>query len=738
MSFRVLALVTALCASGLANPARAIAVQTQAPALISIANFPQPTNWPTITASTVEGARIGPGVTYERWKLATSDGPLELSVATIDLHNPYVALDVGTHGNGIIGPGERLTSLADRLGAELGINADYFDINDTGTPLGVVIADGRVLHQPDNAATFIVDAHNSVSMGPIAWHATIDSTSNAHLDLSSVNEWSPSVDLAELTPEFGFGNAFGATEMVLVSASLAGTYTVARIDRNLAVLDRLDAGQIGIAAHGSKAQALARDFRAGDSVTITTQSDPSLAAIKLAVGGGPLLLRDGQPVVDPAPPAPEETDVRNPVTGAGVSKDGATLWLVVVDGRAPSRSIGLTRPQLSALFAALGASTAMAFDSGGSSEMVVRQLGDQQTGVANVPSDGRERSIADGLFVMNAAPAGPPTQLVLHPTNPIPVVLVQSKLQIEAHAIDQNDQPVVLAPQSVAFSVEPTSAATIDRNGLLWALRAGPVRVRALIPQSAAELDTFIVSNVDDLQIIGADQAVPTSGQVLLSIAATTKDGIPVEVDPSTVSWSLSSGEGRMLANGTFVADRSAARNVVIARVGGASTSAVVLSGDHAQIFQAVPAPGVTAGQWSYASRPNGLAGGVDASSAPDGSSALRLAYDFSSMQATRAAYAQTSVVLPQQPIALSIDVYGDKNREWLRGGYQNADGNNESVTIARNVDWQGWRTLRVAIPKQAAWPIVWTRFYVVEPSKMAREQGSLWFRNFALIYPGP
>ncbi len=708
------------------------------PAPISIPNFPQPTNWPTITTSTVESARIGPGVMYERWKLATSDGPLELSVATIDLRNPYVAVDVGTHGNGIIGPGERLTSMADRLGAELGINADYFDINDTGTPLGVVITGGRVLHQPNNAATFIVDAHNSVSMGPIAWHTSIDSPSNAHLDLSSVNEWSPSGDLAELTPEFGDGNAFGATEMVLVPASLAGTYTVSRIDRNLAMLDRLDAGQIAIVAHGSKAQTLAGDFRPGDSVTVTTQSDPSLATIKLAVGGGPLLLRDGQPVVDPAPPAPEETDVRNPVTGAGVSKDGGTLWLVVVDGRAPSRSIGLTRPQLSAMFAALGASTAMAFDSGGSSEMVVRDLGDQQTSVANVPSDGRERSIADGLFVMNAAPVGPPTRLVLHPTDPIPVVLVQSNLQVRANAIDANDQPVPLAPHTIGFSVEPTSAATIDRNGLMRALRAGGVRVRALIPQSAAELDTFIVSNVDELQIVGADQPAPTGGQVHLSIAAGTKDGIPIEVDSSMVSWSLSGGDGRMLADGTFVAGRSAARNVVTARVGGASASAVVLSGDHTQMVQAVPAPGSAAGQWSYASRPAGLPGGIDASTAPDGSSALRLAYDFSSTQLTRAAYAQTSLVLPQQPIGLSIDVYGDKNGEWLRGGYQNADGNNESVTIARNVDWQGWRTLRVALPEQVAWPIVWTKFYAVEPNKTAREQGSLWFRNFALVYPGP
>ena len=52
--------------------------------------------------------------------------------------------------------------------------------------------------------------------------------------------------------------------------------------------------------------------------------------------------------------------------------------------------------------------------------MVVRHLGDLTTSVANTPSDGRERAIADALLVLNTAPLGPVARLLVRddaPTN---------------------------------------------------------------------------------------------------------------------------------------------------------------------------------------------------------------------------------------------------------------------------------------------------------------------------------
>jgi hypothetical protein len=735
VSFRIRRLVTALCAAGLFHTQAA--AQAPAPAA-PLATFPQPAAWPLVTSASATRETLGPGVDFERWTLATSAGPLQLSIAIVDLRNPDVSLRVGTHDNAIVGAGERLTSMADRLGAEAGINADYFDINDTGAPLNVVMVDGRVLHQPDLAAALTVAPSGGppLAMGPVTYALSL-SAKNVQLSITHINEWSQSDDIAELTPEFGGTKAFGATEAVLAPTATPGIFSVTNVARDLAQPAGLNTGDIGIVAHGSGADSLAA-LAPGDAVTLTPVTQPPLANAAFAVGGGPMLLLDGQPVTDLAAPAPEETDVRNPVTAAGVSADGSRLWLVVVDGRAPARSIGLTRPQLGSLMAALGASTAMAFDSGGSSEMVVRHLGDLHTSVANAPSDGRERSVADGLFVVNAASPGAPTQLLLGPSRPIPAVLVNSHLQIQAQAIDANDQPVTLAPGAVVYSVDPAAAAIIGADGMLRALKAGPLTVHAAAGSIQGALALTVVPAIEDLNIAGPQIVLPAGGRKALDVVATTREGIPIVVDPGDVTWRVESGAGRVDAGGMFVAGNAVSRTLVSARAGGAVATATILVGEHAVMLQATMPVGPGPGEWSYGSRPAGLPGGVSAANAPDGSAALRLQYDFSTTNVTRAAYAQTSVVVRGQPSGLTIDVYGDGAGEWLRGGYQNADGNDESLTIARHVDWRGWRTIHAVIPPQAGWPITWTRFYAVEPDRASSERGSLWLRNFALIYPGP
>jgi hypothetical protein len=270
------------------------------------------------------------------------------------------------------------------------------------------------------------------------------------------------------------------------------------------------------------------------------------------------------------------------------------------------------------------------------------------------------------------------------------------------------------------------------------ALAPGNIQVTASLGDVQTQAAVKVVAAVNALRIVPAEPTVAASGSVQLSVVATSSDGQNVAVDPQAVRWNSQGNGGRVVSGGLFSAGPRPARTVVSASVGGVTNSVTVLSGDHAVMFSSVPHPGASPGSYHYAASPAELPGGVDDMAAPDGAASLRLAYDFSTSQATRAAYAQTDTPLPGKPTALSIDVFGDGNGAWLRGGYRNADGNNESLTIARHVDWRGWKTLRADIPDQSAWPITWTRFYVIERAKGAREQGSIWFRNFSLIYPGP
>jgi exopolysaccharide biosynthesis protein len=117
------------------------------------------------------------------------------------------------------------------------------------------------------------------------------------------------------------------------------------------------------------------------------------------VSGSTLLVAGGRNI------APR-SDI-TPRTAAGIDRDGHTLFLLVVDGRRPAYSAGLSLPQLADEMIRLGCNEALNLDGGGSSTLVMR---DQKTGdyrVVNRPSDGHdlliplslERPVADILGI---------------------------------------------------------------------------------------------------------------------------------------------------------------------------------------------------------------------------------------------------------------------------------------------------------------------------------------------------
>jgi hypothetical protein len=65
--------------------------------------------------------------------------------------------------------------------------------------------------------------------------------------------------------------------------------------------------------------------------------------------------------------------VRHPRTAVGVTADGRTLILLVIDGRQAGHSIGVTLPELADLMIGLGAADAINLDGGGSSTFHYRR-----------------------------------------------------------------------------------------------------------------------------------------------------------------------------------------------------------------------------------------------------------------------------------------------------------------------------------------------------------------------------
>ncbi|HEV8378222.1 MAG TPA: phosphodiester glycosidase family protein [Tepidisphaeraceae bacterium] len=131
--------------------------------------------------------------------------------------------------------------------------------------------------------------------------------------------------------------------------------------------------------------------RQGGKVGIEQVSVPE-ADVQQVISGMPMLVVKGKALKN-------ENPARHPRTAVGVDEKGTKLVILVVDGRNPGVSEGMTLAELSEEFVRLGCFSAMNLDGGGSTSMIMREPKADSWKILNRPSDGKERPVANALGV---------------------------------------------------------------------------------------------------------------------------------------------------------------------------------------------------------------------------------------------------------------------------------------------------------------------------------------------------
>ena len=133
-------------------------------------------------------------------------------------------------------------------------------------------------------------------------------------------------------------------------------------------------------------------LKPGDSLQFKTTLSRNLRDARLAVGGGPLLVKNGKSETWPVRSASNPYVPRHPRTALGFNS--RYLFFVVVDGRQATLSIGMSMKELAEFMQQLGCTDAMNLDGGGSATFWLNGK------VMNSPSDGHERPIANALVIV--------------------------------------------------------------------------------------------------------------------------------------------------------------------------------------------------------------------------------------------------------------------------------------------------------------------------------------------------
>ena len=644
-----------------------------------------PAPFPLVVAQWSAPEEVAPGIRRADYRLTTNAGPLVIHVVAIDTHDPNAcAWGRRVARDHLISSSETVSSMAARTGAVAGINADYFDIGNTNQPLNVVVRDGALLRTPSKRAALDVSSTGEVGIGYVSFAGSV-SYGTARVPLTGINEWPPQGGATLLTPAYGALSAAASVVTATLDpidgvAGSPGTYRVSAAGAP-------PPGPVSgvLLGFGPAAQAMGPLPNVGDTVTLAFDTTPALASLSAAVGGGPLLLAHGAPVDDPYSPAPQERDVRFPVAGAALEPDG-TLLMIVADGRKPAVSIGLTRPEFGALMRGFGATDGLAFDSGGSATLVTRRLGDAGPSVVNDPSDGRERPVADALLAYSDAPDGLHPRLVVRPASFS--AYRGAQVALRGAIVDDGDHRM-RAADVAPLVTDPAPARTSRRCANVGGTLTATVPYRT-------------VDRVATLTI-APDRPNPVRGvQLPLMVSGADERGAPILLGDAPVRWTL----GPQTASGARVLyDTQGGDVTVTASLGAATATTAVRVGNHTV---AVP---------TYAETP--------------------LAYDFTGT--ARAAYANVTIALPGEPVRVSLDVFGDGNGVPLRASFVNRYGEKSLLTLAKAVDWTGWRRVAIALPPDLNPPVRLTSVYVVRSlgGPPVNAAGTLRFRALAVVIPG-
>ncbi|HYZ19504.1 MAG TPA: phosphodiester glycosidase family protein [Gaiellaceae bacterium] len=367
-------------------------------------------------AAAAEPVQLMPGVVYEKQVQFTPHGPEVIHVMTAPRPSGLYALRPVLSNGALLGR-ETVTSMQRRVSSIAtvgGVNGDLFTFAE-GLPSGMLMQSGVLKTPPHPRRSSVgITSDGRLAVDRVALIGQWQGSSQRR-PLNGLNQRPGPEGASLFTPAWGSATPFaqGTVEVVLqpfppasAFTELTGSVVAAKPGGGTAI----PADGAVLVARGSSAGRLAAEAQLGQEVTVRLILRPQWGGITEAIGGGPLIVKDGQPVFRALEDfSSGQLNLRHPRTAVGQRADG-TVILVAVDGRRPGYSVGMTNFELAQTMVRLGAATASALDAGGSTTMAFDGT------LLNRPSERFERPVSDALMVFYYGVYAPlPSAKVLSP-----------------------------------------------------------------------------------------------------------------------------------------------------------------------------------------------------------------------------------------------------------------------------------------------------------------------------------
>lgn len=355
-----------------------------------------------------------PGVTYTREVDVTAAGPVVLAVVTAPKPDGIVYSLTPVLSGGALGRPAKLTQMEQSLHASattVGIDGDF--LASGGVPNGILVQSGVLENEPNVGRTSLgIAADGTVQAAGLSFWGTWQAAAGQRqLSLNSTGG-----RYALFTPAYGSKTP---REPGAVAEAVLSSFPPARAGQDLVgTVSQITTtgatpippgGAVLVARGADLVTQLEKEAPVGQPVTVHLTLTPDWSALPSAIGGGPLLVRNGKAVFSNGEAfRPGFLQSRMARGAIGQLADGRIV-LVTAESGTTAYSVGLSSYDLALELVKLGAVTGVGLGTGSAAGMAF------DGSLLTRPASGVEKPIADALVISYTGVYAAPVAPVLSP-----------------------------------------------------------------------------------------------------------------------------------------------------------------------------------------------------------------------------------------------------------------------------------------------------------------------------------
>lgn len=674
----------------------------------------------TVLYEKKEKQTIAQGLTYEKSTRMYKSGWLDVYVLTVDASEEDLEFDVIESVDNY-GAKATVEKLAKDNGVVAAVNGDFFGSGTLKSSMGQVAGDGDMIAvqnyyngSENRYAGFFIDNYGTPFIDYVKSSMSFYSMNNTKTEMGAKNkvtDFSKPVyfDRRAITSTATLDAYFQNLTKIVVSES-----KITYISSPGETVEVPEKGYLIVMSNASRQTEISK-YSVGmtvgfsESEKFVFRESKLISDISVGISGGGELLRNGE-IVNNGLIIGE--NVNNPRTMLGVNQDKSKIYIVCIDGRKNGK--GATHEEAATIMKEYGAYDAIHLDGGGSTTMAVQLKGENTPSVVNVPSEGSQRAVANGVGIKVTGESGVPSRVEPYVADSDENIMFkdfESKIYVNVYDGQLAELPVDVSKLTFSSSLGGTW-----NDNAFTPSETGTGTITVTYGDISGEMELTVLKGAAALKVGAESYALAAGDKTLLTAQVVNKDGYTLDADDSKIEWSVSDESVGHIEDGYFVADGDG--TCVVTGIGYDVTSKMTISvGKKYVALNSFEAPRDIV--MYYYPTDTGVEGTaeIDSDVSYDGTSSMRIDYKFLANQTTtQSVYGsleKNNIAFPTGVSDFTIWYKGDGSDNLLKAVINYGQGQSTDVVIADNLNDTQWKQATVELPSDVTEPVYLNKIYV-------------------------